>query len=89
MKKINKILATVALLVLLGACDQNFEDINTNKNVPTSVSPDLLLSGVIRNTINDQVNEGWSIGNIVIQHTAKIQFVNEDRYLWGERNGVW
>ncbi|MFN8690474.1 MAG: SusD/RagB family nutrient-binding outer membrane lipoprotein, partial [Cyclobacteriaceae bacterium] len=41
------------------------------------------------NTINDQVNEGWSIGNIVIQHTAKIQFVNEDRYLWGERNGVW
>jgi hypothetical protein len=35
------------------------------------------------------VNEAWSIGNIVIQHTAKIQFVNEDRYLWGERSGVW
>ena len=26
----------------------------------------------------------WSIGNIVIQQTAKNQFVNEDRYLWGE-----
>jgi hypothetical protein len=25
----------------------------------------------------------------VIQHTAKNQFVNEDRYLWGELNGIW
>ncbi len=88
MKKVAKI-ATVALFMVLGACDQNFEDINTNENVPTIVTPDLLLSGVLRNTINDQVNEAWGIGNIVIQHTAKIQFVNEDRYLWGERNGVW
>lgn len=71
------------------ACDKDFEDINTNPNVPTTVTPNLLLSGVIRNTVNDQVNEAWSIGNIVVQHTAKIQFVNEDRYLWGERTGVW
>jgi hypothetical protein len=32
--------------------------------------------------INNQVNESWGIGNIVAQHHAKIQFVNEDRYLW-------
>jgi hypothetical protein len=24
-----------------------------------------------------------------VQYTAKIQFVNEDRYLWGEKNGIW
>lgn len=76
-------------LLTLGSCKKNFEEINTNPNVPGSVTPDLLLSGVIKNTINDQVNEAWGIGNIVAQHTAKIQFVNEDRYLWGERNGVW
>jgi len=76
-------------LLTLGSCTKNFEKINTNPNVPGSVTPDLLLSGVIKNTINDQVNEAWGIGNIVAQHTAKIQFVNEDRYLWGERNGVW
>ncbi|MBY0433731.1 MAG: SusD/RagB family nutrient-binding outer membrane lipoprotein [Cyclobacteriaceae bacterium] len=80
----------ILLLVLsVTGCDKDFESINTNPNVPTSVTPDLLLSGVIRNTINDQVSEAWSIGNIVAQHTAKIQFVNEDRYLWGERTGVW
>ncbi|MBC8154261.1 MAG: SusD/RagB family nutrient-binding outer membrane lipoprotein, partial [Bacteroidetes bacterium] len=86
--------AIKSLLVILGllgatACDKDFATINNNPNVPTQVSSDLLLAGVLRNTINDQVNEAWGIGNIVIQHTAKIQFVNEDRYLWGERNGVW
>lgn len=82
----------ITLLILFFAvvsCDQDFEEINTNQNSPTAVTPDLLLSGVIRNTINDQVGEAWGLGNIVVQHTAKIQFVNEDRYLWGERNGVW
>lgn len=89
MKLVYKTMAVAALVFAATACDQNFEEINTNRNVPTQVTPDLLLSGVLRNTINDQVNEAWSIGNIVVQHTAKIQFVNEDRYLWGERNGVW
>ncbi|MBX2896249.1 MAG: SusD/RagB family nutrient-binding outer membrane lipoprotein [Cyclobacteriaceae bacterium] len=84
-----KSLLSIAALLVVFACDNNFEDINTNKNVPTTVTPDLLLSGVIRNTLNNQVGEAWGIGNIVVQHTAKIQFVNEDRYLWGELNGVW
>ena len=39
--------------------------------------------------MNSLLGEAWGIGNIVIQHTAKNQFVNEDRYLWGELNGVW
>lgn len=86
MKKLSLLVMSI---VIATSCDNDFENINTNNNVPTSVSPDLLLSGVIRNTVNDQVNEAWGIGNIVVQHTAKIQFVNEDRYLWGERNGVW
>ncbi len=77
------------IFVQLVSCTKDFEEINTNPNVPSSVTPDLLLSGVIRNTLTDQVGEAWGIGNIIAQHTAKIQFVNEDRYLWGERNGVW
>jgi len=39
--------------------------------------------------MNAVLGETWGIGNIVIQHTAKNQFVNEDRYLWGELNSVW
>ncbi|MCW5912318.1 MAG: SusD/RagB family nutrient-binding outer membrane lipoprotein [Cyclobacteriaceae bacterium] len=89
MKTFFKTGLVLAGMFLVAACDKNFEEINTNKNVPTSVSPNLLLAGIIRNAVNNQVGEAWGIGNIVVQQTAKIQFVNEDRYLWNERNGIW
>ncbi len=74
---------------IISSCTKDFRDTNTNKNNPTSVTPDLLLSGVIRNMANQQVSDAWGIGNLVAQYHAKIQFVNEDRYLWNEQNGVW
>jgi len=76
-------------LIALTACEKDFREVNNNNNVPNAVTPDLLLSGVIRNSVNQQVGEAWGIGNIVSQYTAKIQFVNEDRYLWNEQNGIW
>jgi hypothetical protein len=89
MKKINtKILFASALLVA-GACTSDFEKINTNPNNPTNVSPQLLLPQAIRDVVNSLMDETWGIGNIVVQHTAKNQFVNEDRYLWGEKNTIW
>lgn len=84
-----KFLKIFLLAGLFSACTHDFSDTNTNENNPTNVTPDLLLSGVIRNTMNQQVNSAWGIGNIVVQHHGKIQFVNEDRYLWGEQNGIW
>jgi hypothetical protein len=89
LKNIKRTALLVAAMFSVTACDQGFEETNTNPNVPTIVTPDLLLASVIKTTLNDQVSEAWSIGNIVVQHTAKIQFVNEDRYLWGERNNIW
>ena len=75
--------------LLLGACTGDFEEVNTNPNGPLTTTPNLLLPGVQRDVINSVLGETWGIGNIVIQHTAKNQFVNEDRYLWGERNTIW
>jgi hypothetical protein len=89
MKKLLPIYILLLVIVSGGGCTNDFEDVNTNKNVPNGVTPDLLLAGVIRNMINSQVGDAWGIGNIVVQHHAKIQFVNEDRYLWGQQNGVW
>lgn len=76
-------------MALLFSCTGDFEEINTNKNNPTSTQPNLILPGVQRDMMNTLVGETWSIGNTVIQHTAKNQFVNEDRYLWGEINAIW
>lgn len=87
--KLFKIIMLVLFIGLLAGCKKDFADTNTNKNNPTNVTPDLLLSGVIKNMMDRQVNEAWGIGNIVVQHHAKIQFVNEDRYGWNERNDIW
>lgn len=88
---VNKFLQGACLLLVMTftACKKDFEEINTNKNNPTQVTPDLLLSGVIKNMMDRQVNEAWGIGNIVVQHHSKIQFVNEDRYNWNEKNDMW
>jgi hypothetical protein len=86
--KLLTILFAGILLINFAGCKKGFEDINTNKNNPTDVTPDLLLSGIIKNMMDRQVNEAWGIGNIVVQHHSKIQFVNEDRYNWNEKNPV-
>lgn len=87
--KLSKIIIPVLALALLSSCTKDFADTNTNENNPTSVTPNLLLSGVIKNLMDRQTNEAWGIGNVVVQHHAKIQFVNEDRYGWGEKNDIW
>jgi hypothetical protein len=89
MKSIIRIISMFVLVFAVEGCTKDFEEVNTNRNNPTQVGPDLLLSGVIKSMMDRQVNEAWGIGNIVVQHHAKIQFVNEDRYGWGERNDIW
>jgi len=81
--------AVLALIALSAGCTKDFDGINTNPNSPTAVNSGLLLPQIQRDMMNTVMNEAWGIGNIVIQHTAKNQFVNEDRYLWGELNSIW
>jgi hypothetical protein len=79
----------VLLAVVVVSCTTDFEEINTNPNAPTIVTPNLLLPNIIRAQSNMYLDYGWSYGNIVIQHTSKRQFVNEDRYLWGDISAPW
>ncbi len=90
MNKIYKlILAVTVTSVTLSACTKDFPEKNANPNAISEVTPNLLLPGILKTTINHMVDQSWGIGNIVIQHTAKIQFVSEDRYTWGDRSGLW
>lgn len=83
------IISMLFALTILSSCEKDLEEINVNPNVPLVVTPDLLLPNVIRETVNQTMSENWSIGNITVQHIAKIQFVNDDRYGWGVRDGMW
>ncbi len=84
-----KSIIVFGFIALSSGCTKNFDDINTNPNAPTAVNSGLLLPQIQRDMIGSLLGETWGIGNIVIQHTAKNQFVNEDRYLWGELNSIW
>ena len=84
-----KSLAIVGLIALVSGCTKDFDEINVTPNSPTAVNSGLLLPQIQRDMMNALMGETWGIGNIVIQHTAKNQFVNEDRYLWGELNSIW
>lgn len=81
---------TIVSLFLIGvfACT-NLDEVNKNPNSPEDVTPDLLLPQIIRDATNALVLETWNIGSLVIQHTAKSQNVNADRYVWTERNVIW
>ena len=89
MKINSKWSAAFFIAVAMSSCTGDFEEINKNPNAPETVTADLLLAGIERDMVGTVLGETWGIGNIVIQHTAKNQFVNEDRYLWGELNSVW
>jgi hypothetical protein len=84
-----KSIILLSALFLVPACTDEFEEINTNPNAPTEVNAALLLPQIQRDVMGNLLSETWGIGNLVVQHTAKNQFVNEDRYLWGERNAIW
>lgn len=84
MKNIIRISLILALLLpVLNGCEDQFEEINRNPNNPEEVNPELLMVTIIRSTVNQMVNEGFSPGNIVVQYAAEIRDPGTDRYNWG------
>jgi hypothetical protein len=71
------------LLIFTTACEKDFDLVNTNPNNPETINPELLMVTIIRGTVNQMVNEGFSVGNVVAQYTTEIREPNTDRYLWG------
>lgn len=97
MRKINKVLGliAIAMLALTVSCTKDFDDINTNKNAPTAelAAPDMLLTNAIE-SMTDRVHDIWlggEIGSCWVQHLAKVQYTDEDRYIprVGVINAVW
>lgn len=89
MKKIFRIILPILItsFMVIG-CKKNFEEINANPNNPENVNPELLMVTIIRSTVNQMVNDAFSTGNIVAQHSAEIREPGTDRYNWGSF-GVW
>lgn len=90
MKKLNikglQSLLAILFLLLISACTQDFEEINTNPNDAelSKASPSMLLTNSIE-SMTDRVHEiflGEEMGNCWAQHEAKCQYTDEDRYIY-------
>jgi hypothetical protein len=88
--KIIRIVGIAAVLVvflfIFDSCTKNFEDINTDPNNAglDKASPDMLLTSAIE-SVTDRVHEiflGEEMGDCWVQHQAKVQYTDEDRYIY-------
>jgi len=79
MKKFIYILP-VFTLIIFTSCTQDFEDINTNPNAPSSVQPSLLLRQVIYDFGENMSYEGFVAGDLLSQHRTALDFNLFDRH---------
>lgn len=85
-KIINYFAATLLVLLLFSpGCTKDFQEINKNPNSPTvaQAAPSMLLTNAIE-SMTDRVHEiflGHEMGSCWVQHMAKVQYPDEDRYV--------
>jgi len=84
MKKLNKYII-LSLIVGISSCTGQFDEINNNVNRASieQAAPDMLLTNSIE-SLTDRVHEiflGHEMGSCWVQHMAKVQYTDEDRYI--------
>ena len=83
MKKIS-IYLFVAFTIAISSCTKELNDINKNPNETENAQPDYLLTGAIKTTADTY----WGVSNnmnsslLFVQHWSKIQYTEEDRYIY-------
>jgi hypothetical protein len=75
-----------AFLFIFNSCTKDFDKINEDPNKPglDKAAPDMLLTSAIE-SMTDRVQEiflGEEMGNCWAQHEAKVQYTDEDRYIY-------
>ncbi len=87
MKKINIFLLSLALIALLPACDDGFEEMNQDPNNPTEVPTSYILAGAQTNLMEELFglyNESfkWNLtGMRYMQYWTSTLYTAEDRYV--------
>lgn len=76
----------IFILTVIGACTQDFEELAINPNNPEDASPSLLMVHVIRDVVDQMVDDAFRNGNVVAQYATQIREPNIDRYIWADFN---
>jgi len=87
--KYNKVFLALALVLAVGSCTKDFEEMNTSPNSPTDVPAINILTNVLVSHVGNEMG-GW------IQHTymgcwsqqwCKVQYIDEDKYQTRDMSG--
>ena len=73
-------LFSIVLALILVSCTQDFDEINTNPNSPSTVQPSLLLRQVIYDFGEQMSYEGFVAGDLLSQHRTALDFNLFDRH---------
>ncbi|MEM6321510.1 MAG: SusD/RagB family nutrient-binding outer membrane lipoprotein [Bacteroidota bacterium] len=84
-----KLIYIAVLTLMVAACEQDFEEINTNLNEPESVTGAFLLPTVIFDIAEESVTNSKTLGDIVMQYAANYEFNDTDIYNWGGSGQLW
>jgi uncharacterized protein YcfL len=84
MKNLKYILFTILASIVLFSCS-NFEDINTNPDQSTTVSPEMLATGVLVNTfkLSNTSADVYTQNTLFNKHTTKLRSeADPNQYYW-------
>ncbi|MBC6610725.1 SusD/RagB family nutrient-binding outer membrane lipoprotein [Hymenobacter sp. BT507] len=93
LSKYHKLAFALPIALSLSACEKDFDSLNTNPNNATVGNPAYILTNAEQSNIYRlfDVPANQDGGLLVIQHWAKIQYTEEDRYAFrpGSYQSVW
>ena len=91
-KQIFFLVGLIGALAFTG-CQKDFEEINTNPNEPTAVSPGFLLTNAQKSTMDQVYNSFWGSRRAMqtAQYWSSNQYSNESRYGYRDAtaNSAW
>lgn len=91
--KYSKIFLALPLALGLGACEKDFDALNTNPNNATVGNPAYILTNAEQSNIFRlfDVPASQDGGLLIVQHWAKVQYTDEDRYAFrpGSYQSIW
>ncbi|WCT10335.1 SusD/RagB family nutrient-binding outer membrane lipoprotein [Mucilaginibacter jinjuensis] len=84
LKYISILLSGTMLLTMATSCKKELVDTNQNPNATQNPQPDYLLTAAIKNTADTYwgVNNNMGAALLIVQHWAKIQYTDPDRYIF-------
>ncbi len=90
MKKIRQVLLVIAVLLLIGGCDKDFVEINTDPFAISDIDPALLFAGAQRTYLGGWDSEHTVVQQFVIPYNLGATIgVNFNENIDGQQNGSW